>query len=137
MHGNDDGALTSPYLRLPPALHPQRFRVIGSEPGDGFGRSVALVAECGDGAETRSLRTSQQTIDDLTLDQAAEEWNIFRSIKQIQKARARLQQVDIVYRLGQIIAAAIARFGIERPLPQTNSTNRGMLPENDIRFLLT
>lgn len=98
---------------------------------------MALVAECGDGAETRSLRTSQQTIDDLTLDQAPEEWNIFRSIKQIQKARARLQQVDIVYRLGQIIAAAIARFGIERPLPQTNSTNRGMLPENDIRFLLT
>jgi len=55
---------------------------------------MTLVAECGDGAETRPLRPPKQAINNFTLNEAAEERNVFGSIQQIQEARTRLQQID-------------------------------------------
>jgi hypothetical protein len=84
--------------------HPQRLCVIRSDPGDRFRRAVALsasrttaarVAACtllvprgGDGSKPRAFRSTKNPVDDLALNQAAEEGNIIRNPQQANEPAA-------------------------------------------------
>ena len=73
-------------------FHVQRLCVVGPEPGDRSGRSVAQIACGGDGAKALALRRAQYAIDDFTLDQVAEKRNILGSLQQTDQPRAGIQQ---------------------------------------------
>ena len=70
----------------------QRFGVVGSEPSDRSCSSVAQIASRCDGAESLSLRSSEDAVDDFTLDQVAEERYVLRSLEQLDEPGAGAQQ---------------------------------------------
>src|SRR6266480_1154585 len=72
-------------------LHMQRFGVVGSEPSDRSCSSVAQIASRCDGAESLSLRSSEDAVDDFTLDQVAEERYVLRSLEQLDEPGAGAQ----------------------------------------------
>src|SRR5215472_12228299 len=71
----------------------QRFRVVRSQPCHGLGGFVALLSEGGDCAEMTSLRMAKQAIDDLALDQAAEEGDVVGCVEKVDEAGARTEKL--------------------------------------------
>ena len=74
-------------------VHAERLGVVGSEPLDSLCGAVALLAQRSDGAEMLSLRASQQPEDDLALNQAAEERDVFRRVEQVDEATTCVEQL--------------------------------------------
>lgn len=66
-------------------LDAERFVVIVAEPVDGFGGALALVALRGDGAEASAFRAVEDAVDDLALDERAEEGNVLWGVEQLEE----------------------------------------------------
>ena len=64
-------------------LNAQGPGVVHPEPLDCLRCPMALLSQGCDGAEMLPLRATKQSVDDLTLDQAAEEWNVLRRIEKV------------------------------------------------------
>jgi hypothetical protein len=75
-------------------LHVQRFGKVGAEPRNRSCGSVAQIARGCDGAEAFSLWRAEDTVDNLPLDQVAEEWNIVGSLEQVDQPSTRVQKAD-------------------------------------------
>src|SRR5215472_14140218 len=73
-------------------LNAQRARVICAQPRNGFGGSLAQVSGRGDGAKALALRSLQDPVNELALDQVFEEWNVSGSVKQLDEAQTRAQE---------------------------------------------
>ena len=71
----------------------ERLVVVGAEPGDDAGGAVALLAECGDGAEVHALRAAEQAINNFVLDEMAEERDVLRCVEEIDEARAGAEEL--------------------------------------------
>ncbi len=55
---------------------------------------MAQIACCCNGAEAFSLWCAEDAVDNLSLDQVAEEWNILGSLKQVDQPSACVQKAD-------------------------------------------
>src|SRR5713101_10117895 len=75
-------------------LHVQPLGVVCPEPSNRSCRPVTEVACRCDGTQAFSLRRSEYTVDDFTLDQVAEKGNILGSLEKLDQSRARAQQSD-------------------------------------------
>ncbi len=73
-------------------LHPQRLRVVRPHPGDGLRRPVALISQRGNRSQSRALRSPQDSVDDLALNQSAQKRNVLRDVQQIDEPAARIEQ---------------------------------------------
>lgn len=75
-------------------LNAQRLGVIGSQPFHGLRCPMALLSECRNRAQILSLRATQQSINDLPLNQAAEKWNVLRRIKQVHEPGTCVKKIN-------------------------------------------
>src|ERR1700739_608322 len=72
----------------------QRLAVVGPQPLDSLGGTMALLSQGGDGAEMFALRTAQQSINDFALDEAAENGNVFRRVHKIDEPGTCVEQFE-------------------------------------------
>ncbi len=75
-------------------LNAQGLSVVHPEPLDRLGRTVALLAECSDGAEMFPLRAAKQAEDDFTLDQTAEKWDVLWRVKKVDEPGTCVQEFE-------------------------------------------
>ena len=59
-----------------------------SDPGNGFGGAMALIAKRGDGAETGAFGSAKNAVDDFALNQAGKKRNVLWSVQQVYEATA-------------------------------------------------
>ena len=59
-------------------FHAQRLRVVRPDPGDGLRRPVALISQRCNRSQPRALRSAQDSVDDLALNQSAQKRNVSR-----------------------------------------------------------
>ena len=73
-------------------FHPERLRIVRPDPGDRFCRSVALLSQRCNRSKACSLRTAEDSVDDLALNQATEKGNVLRRVQQVHEPAARTKK---------------------------------------------
>jgi hypothetical protein len=74
-------------------LHAERLREVCFDPGDRLCRPVALISERGNRAQARSLGSTQNSVDNLALNQAAQNGDVLWSVEQLHKPATRIKQL--------------------------------------------
>src|SRR5689334_12636211 len=75
-------------------LHTKRLGVIRADPGDRFRSPLTLFAERGDGAKARTHGSAEDAVDNLALDEIAEEWDILRLIQEVHQTATGTEELD-------------------------------------------
>jgi hypothetical protein len=87
----------------------ERPGIIRSDPGNGFGRAVALLSQRGDRPQARAFGATQDPVNDLALNQAAEKRNVLRAAEQVHEAAAGAEELRRGFAGGHCRAAG-SRF---------------------------
>jgi hypothetical protein len=77
-------------------LHVKWLGKVGAESRNRSCGSVAEIACRCYGAEPFALRRAEDTVDNLSLDQVPEEWNILGSLNQVDQPSAGVEEADVV-----------------------------------------